>query len=304
MSDKPITFTFFGTGEIARLTLEVLLAAGLKPALVVTEQDRARGRGLKIASSPVKTLADSAGIPVMQPTSVSSEVPPVLKLLAPDVAVVVDYGTFLPKLLLDIPRCGFLNMHPSLLPRLRGPSPIRTAILKDERAVGISVMLLDEELDHGPIVAQKTIIVPGWTDPNGLARRGLGEGSPPRGKMLDELLAREGGKLIVQVLPQWVAGTIDAHSQNHDIATYSEKFEKEDGRLDLSSDAYQNLLKIRAFEGWPGTYAYFERAGKKLRVQILSAHLGGGKLVIDSVKPEGKGEMAYTDFVRSGARPL
>lgn len=211
-----------------------------------------------------------------------------------DVFVVASFGAILPKQLIAIPEHGTLNVHPSLLPRLRGPSPIRSAILSDEKETGVSIMLLDEKMDHGHLVAQKKVSIEPW---------------PPRGKTLDALLAREGGKLLAQVLPLWVAGKIEAREQNHDLATYTKTFQKEDGLLDLSADAYQNLLKVRAYEGWPGTYAFFTRAGKRIRVQIIDAHLDpstsprAAKLVIDTVKPEGKKEMSYSAFLNSGAQP-
>ncbi|MBI4088185.1 methionyl-tRNA formyltransferase [Candidatus Kaiserbacteria bacterium] len=284
-----IRFVFFGTGEIARYALEEIRAAGFVPQLIVTEPDAKRGRGLKTSSSPVKAWAASQDIETLQPEALRPDVLEKVRALEPDLAVVVDYGTFLPKVLLETPRRGCLNMHPSLLPRLRGPSPIRSAILNDERTTGVSVILLDEEVDHGPLVAQKPLSIAQW---------------PPRGKALDEALAREGGKLLAFVIPQWIAGEIEARAQNHDVATYSTKFTKEDGLLDLSGDAYQNLLKIRAFEGWPGTYTFFGRGGKKLRVQILDARMSDKKLIIDTVKPEGKREMGYEEFLRSGAQPL
>ena len=209
-----------------------------------------------------------------------------------DVAIAVDYGKILPKTLLDVPRRRFLNVHPSLLSRLRGPSPIRSAILNDDRQTGVSIMLVDEEVDHGPIVAQKKIEVQNW---------------PLGNTELEKLLLFEGGKLLSMILPEWIAGNIDAVPQDDDLATYSRKIQKQDGLLSLSADGYANILKIRAYEGWPGTYAYFERSGKsdsrKIRVNILDAHLENEKLVIDRVKPEGKKEMAYGEFLRSGARP-
>lgn len=288
-SARQARFVFFGTGEIARYVLEELGAAGFFSAAVVTEQDRPRGRGLQLAPTPTKQWAAERNIPVLQPSAINAEFLEDVRLLKPQLAIVVDYGTFIPRQLLDIPARGCLNMHPSLLPRLRGPSPIRSAILRDEKTVGVSIILLDEELDHGPIVAQKKVVVPEW---------------PPHGKTLDELLAREGGKLLVQILPQWLQGEIEARPQNHDIATYSMKFKKEDGQLDLSADAYRNLLKVRAFEGWPGTFAMFKRSGKPLRVQILDAHSKDGKFVPDIVKPEGKREMPYEEFARSGVTPI
>jgi methionyl-tRNA formyltransferase len=132
-----------------------------------------------------------------------------------------------------------------------------------------------------------------------------------RGRALDTLLACEGGKLLAEILPLWAHGELEAHEQNHDVATFSQMFSKEDGLLNLvSGDPYQNLLKIRAFEGWPGTHAFFERpstgsgqAGKRIRVQILDAHLDGNRLIIDRVKPEGKSEMSFDELTRSGAKP-
>ena len=208
MKKNSVRFVFFGTTPLAEGVLTELANVGLVPQRVI-------GSG-----KPTKGLIDE------------------LRTEKWDVFVVASFGAILPKQLLDVPKDGTLNVHPSLLPRLRGPSPMRSAILNDEKGTGVSIMLLDEEMDHGPLIAQKKISVPDW---------------PPHGKTLDALLAREGGKLLAQTLPLWVAGEIEAQEQNHDLATYTEKFKKEDGLLDLNGDAYKNLLKIRAFEGWPGT---------------------------------------------------
>lgn len=276
-----IRFAFFGTSHIAVYVLEALAATHQMPGLIVTQPPKPKGRGLEAQPTRVEEWAHAHGIPVAHD---SKE----FESGTWDVAVVVDYGNFLPKQLLDIPKRGFLNVHPSLLPRLRGASPMRSAILNDEKATGVSVMLVNEGMDEGPIVAQKKIDVEPW---------------PLGNAALEEVLVPEGGKLLAQILPQWVAGEIDAHEQNHDIATYAEKITKEDGLLDLHADAYKNLLKIRAYEGWPGTYTFFERGGKKIRVAVIDAHLENKKLVIDRVKPEGKKEMAYEEFLRSGAKP-
>jgi methionyl-tRNA formyltransferase len=295
---RRVRFAFFGTPELAVTVLEELAAAGLVPALIVTMPDEKKGRGLSLSPPPVKTWAESRDIEALQPEHVDPEFVATLKAksrkLKADVFIVVAYGKILNKEVLEIPSRGVLNVHPSLLPRLRGPSPIRSAILNDDRATGVSIILLDEEMDHGPLVAQKPVAI-GW---------------PARAGELERALMEAGGTLLAQILPQWVMGNIEAREQNHDLATYSEKIEKEDGLLDLNADGYTNLLKIRAYEGWPGTYAFFERGGKRIRVQILDAHmdpsttLGASKLIIDKVKPEGKREMGYEEFLRSGASPL
>ncbi len=280
--NKNIRFAFFGTSHIAVYVLNALAAAKMLPSLVITQPARPKGRGLAPQSTAVETWATGHGISVVYDWSEFEKG-------AWDVAVVVDYGTLLPKKLLDIPRRGFLNVHPSLLPRLRGASPIRSALLNDEKTTGVTVMLVNEGMDSGPIVAQKKIEIEPW---------------PPKNAVLEATLLQEGGRLLAQILSQWVAGEIDAHEQNHDVATYAEKITKEDGLLDLNADAYKNLLKIRAYEGWPGTYTFFDRNGKRIRVGILNAHITNDKLVIDRVKPEGKKEMAYEEFLRSGAKPL
>ncbi len=254
-----ITFAFFGTHPLA----EGVLAALAEHDLV-----------------PTKSYATA---------EITPEFIAELKAGSWDVFVVASFGKILPREFLEIPRRGVVNMHPSLLPRLRGPSPIRSAILNDEKETGVSIMLLNEKMDQGPLIAQKKVAIPEW---------------PPYGKELDTLLAREGGALLAQVLPEWVAGEIEAREQNHDLATYCQVFVKEDGLLDLSDDPHKNLLKIRAFDGWPGTYTFFERAGKKLRVQILDAEIINNRLQIMRVKPEGKKDMSYDEFLRSGARPL
>ncbi len=252
-------FVFFGTTPLAHGVLEELAKAGFVPKLTFDSVD--------ITPEFIDGLSREQW----------------------DFFVVASFGKILPKNLIELPKSGTLNVHPSVLPRLRGPSPIRSAILNDERESGVSVMLMDDKMDHGPLIAQRRIPVEPW---------------PPYGKALDELFANEGGKLLAQILPLWLQGEIQTQEQNHDLATYTEKFTKEDGLLDLKDDAYKNLLKIRAFEGWPGTYVFFERAGKKIRVQILDAHLEGQKLVLDTVKPEGKKEMRYEEFLRSGAKPV
>ena len=302
MTRDNLSYIFFGTGHIARYVLDELEHAGLLPALVVSAPDAKRGRGMELSPSLVGAWALERSIETLKPENIGpsaiEDIRTRAKELGADVFVVVDYGYILPPELLAIPSRGILNMHPSLLPRLRGPSPIRSAILQDEREVGVSIIRIDEKMDHGPIVAQKKVAVPEWpaSTPN--------RGEPPRADALEELLAREGGRLLAQMLPLWLSGQIEEREQNHDVATYCTKFTKEDGMLDLSADPYQNLLKIRAFEGWPGTFAFFERGGKRIRVQILDARLEGEDLVIESVKPEGKARMPYADFLRSGAKPV
>jgi methionyl-tRNA formyltransferase len=294
-----VNFIFFGTGPVAREVLEELAARGFVPSLIVTAPDSAKGRGLEVSPSPAGAWAESHGIEADKPEDIDELFLAALRertaKLDVDVYIVADYGAILPKALLDIPEKGALNVHPSLLPRLRGPSPIRSAILTDERETGVTIMLLDEKMDHGPILAQRKVAVPEW---------------PPRASALEALLAREGGALLAEILPLWMRGEIEPHPQNDDIATYCRKFKKEDGLLDLPTgrqaspgEAYANLLKIRALEGWPGTYGFFDAKGAQIRAKVLDAHIKNGALVIDRVIPEGRKEMPFADFARALGRP-
>lgn len=283
MASKQPLFAFFGTPRFAVSVLNALEAHGLLPALVVTAPDKPRGRGMEVSPSPAKAWALERGIDVITPATLRDE-----ELVAElantdwDVFVTAAYGKLIPKAILDIPRRGCLNVHPSLLPKFRGPSPALSAILADEREVGTSVMLMSERMDAGPVVAQ--------------ARIEIGEEDwPLKGSVLEDLLATEGGNLLAETLPQWLAGGIEPVPQDEALATVTRKFTDEDARLDLSADARQNLLKIRAFNHGPR--AYFIDANAK-RVIITEAHLEDGKLVIDRVIPEGKREMPYAQYAQ------
>ncbi len=287
---KHPSIVFFGTPQFAVDVHEELAAAGITPGVLVTMPDAPKGRALTLTAPPVKVWADRHGIPVLQPVTLkdSDAVAPLLNSEW-DLFLVASYGNILPRAILELPKHGTLNVHPSLLPKFRGASPIRSAILADERTTGVSIMLMDEKLDHGPILAQARVEL-------------AAEDWPPRGEMFDQLLAHAGGELLAETIPAWLAGEITPEEQNHAEATFSTKITKEMGKLDLAADPYQNLLKIRAFDGWPGTYFFHERNGKTLRVKVIDAELAkDGTLRLLRVVPEGKREMSYEDFLRSRA---
>lgn len=287
--NKDIKFAFFGTPQLACVFLDELERAQLVPALVVTTPDKPRGRGLEVIPPPTKQWAQMREIPVLQSEFLDDEDAIATLSSQPfDMFVVIYYGKILPRAALNIPQKGALNIHFSLLPRWRGTSPVRAAIANDDKEIGTSIILLDEKIDHGPLIAQKRIPIDAW---------------PPRASELETLLTSESAKLLINILPSWIAGDIEAREQNHDVATLCPAYTKEDGLLDLAGDAYENLLKIRAFDTTVGTYTFFERNDKRIRVGILDAHMENSRLVIDTVKPEGKREMSYAEFLRSGATP-
>jgi len=289
-NNTDIRFAFFGTPEIAVTILDELKTVGLVPAVIVTRLDKPKGRGGRSLPPPTKEWAIENNVDVLQPKKIKGEFLEEMKNSEWDVFVVAAYGKILPKELLDIPKKGTLNVHPSLLPKLRGPSPIRSAILTDEKETGVSVMLLDEEMDHGPIIAQASVALEEW---------------PPKAILLEGILAKEGGQLLAEVLPLWIRDEIDSKEQGHEKATFCSLLKKENAEINLAGDAYQNLLKIKGYEGWPGAFTFFARHGKRIRVVIADAHIDErGALIIDRVIPEGKREMQYQDFLRSGATPI
>jgi len=277
---------FFGTPHLAVWVLEELKEVGLLPSVVVCPPDRPAGRKLVLTPPATRVWAEENGVPVVQAGTLRdpARVPEIANSEW-DLFIVAAYNLIMPTWAIELPRHGVLNVHPSLLPALRGPSPIRSALLRDERdSVGTSVMLLDKEIDHGPIVAQARVELPEW---------------PVPGNELDELLFREGGRLLAEVIPPWVAGEITPEEQDHEKATYTQKLVKADGELDLDADGYQNYCKYCAYQGWPGTFFFVERDGKQARVKVTDAQYKDGTFEILRVTPEGKKEMEYGAFLNA-----
>ncbi len=283
-----LRFAFFGTPDIGVYVLEELEQAGYQPSLVITNPDRPVGRKQVVTAPPVKVWAEERGIPVFQPDTFNdSDLSTLLNVDPFDLFIVAAYGTLIPRALLELPKHGTLNMHPSLLPKLRGASPIRSAILNDMRETGVTIMQMDTDLDHGPIVAQMNTVIEesDW---------------PMRGHELDVLMAHQGGALLADIIPRYLDGTITPTQQNHQEATFCTKITKEMSELKLNpyslpmgKEAYETLLKIRAFEGWPETF--FMHKGK--RVKIKEAELAlTGQLRIKRIIPEGKSEMDFDAY--------
>lgn len=276
---------FFGTPQISVWVLEELEKAGMLPSLIITNADALQGRKMIMTASPVSDWASARRITVLKPESLKDEsVPEMLSASGCDLFIVAAYGKIIPQNILDIPTYKTLNVHPSLLPKLRGASPIRSAILEDMNPTGISIMILTKGMDEGPLLAQVEVPIPK-------------ENWPIRGNELDELLAKKGGVLLAETLPKWITGEITAQEQDHAQATYSKKITKEDGLINLEDDPYQNLLKIRAFDGWPGTYFFHEKDGVKTRIKIVDATIEDSKLKILRIIPEGKKETDWEVFV-------
>lgn len=279
---------FWGTSRISVIVLDEMASGGILPSIIVTAPPRQKGRGLEMAPSEVKIWADAHKIPTLEPEEIKSD--EFLKTLGADcdLFIIASYGKIVPRKVLDLPKHGTLNVHPSLLPKLRGASPIQSGILSEvvpgtEHETGVTIMQIDEEVDHGPIVAQEKITVPNW---------------PPKNLALEEMLGVLGGKLLVKIIPEWIAGNITPREQDHDQATYTKKMTSGSGQIYLDDDPVRMYRKIRAFDSWPRAYFITPRNGKDTRVVVTEAHLTDGALFLDRVIPEGKKEMSYEDFMR------
>lgn len=277
-----LNWAFFGTSSFSVIILKELKVKGFLPTLIVTVEDKPKGRKLVLTPPPVKIWAEEEGVKFIQlQTLRKPESEKIIKSFASegfDVFIVASYGKIIPQNILDIPKYKTINVHPSLLPKLRGPSPIQSAIL-EENETGISIIKLDNEVDHGPILAQKKVDVE-W---------------PPYAEDLEEKLGIESGQLLAEILPDIISGEIKDVPQNHSLATFCQKIEKADGEIDLKDAPEKNLRKIRAFHVWPGTY-FFDNKGK--RIIIKRAHIENRELILDRIVPEGKKEMGYIDFLK------
>jgi len=287
---------FFGSSEFSVYVLDELKVHNILPEFVITTPDKPKGRKLVLTPTPVKVWANKNKIPVLDPLSLKNNPNLVSELRVKDyeLFLVASYGKIIPKEIFEIPEHKTLNIHPSLLPKYRGASPIQSQILNDEKEIGVTIMQIDEGVDTGPIVIQKRIEV-----------ETLGR------KELEKILAVGGAKLFAYVLPEWMQETISPTMQDESKATYCKKVEKEDGELQIDlnnppvgGNARQNLLKIKAFEEWPTAYFFLSKnsrsakASRDKRIIITDATIEGDKLKILKVIPEGKKEMSFDDFLR------
>lgn len=277
-----LKFAFFGTSEFAVKTLDILIKNGYTPDLVVTTPDRPKGRKLIMTPPPVKVFAQKHNLKIIQPEKLHLDIECSSGVF--DLFIVASYGKIIPKSILDIPKLGTLNVHPSLLPKFRGPSPIQSFILSEEKETGTTIMLMDEQVDHGSILSISNI---------------KSKISNLNAKQLEEKLAELGGQMLVDIIPKWISGEVKPMEQNHDKATFTKKIFKEDGLVDLEKDSPEMIYrKFLAFQPWPGIHYFTEKNNLKIRVIITNMELRDGKLEIKRVKPEGKNEISFEIFSR------
>jgi methionyl-tRNA formyltransferase len=250
---------FMGTAELSCASLEKLSCDGkFSVVAVITQPDKPKGRELQLQPSPVKILAQKLNLPVLQPQRARDEkFITELRELKPDLIVVVAYGQILPQTILDLPKFGSLNVHTSLLPKYRGASPIQSAILNGETETGVTIMKMDAGLDTGPILStRRTSILPADDS-----------------QTLHDRLAQLGAGLLVETIPDYVAGKISPQPQPTEGSSYAVKIKKEDGQIDWEKSALVIWNRLRAFTPWPGVSAFFPTQPKSQRLKIWKAEI-------------------------------
>lgn len=291
---------FFGTPEIASGVLEAVIAAGHEVSLVVTRADKPKGRGKKIVFSPIKELAIKNGIEVYQPTGLRDpEVWERLRAENADVFLTVAYGRIFPNEVLDMPPMGCINIHASLLPKLRGSAPISRALINGDTEGGVTVMRMDEGVDTGDMLLVKKTPI-------------------PSDMYFDEyysLITKLGAEAACEYLEMAAEGKIVAAAQDHTLATHAEKITKEDEELDFSLPCVQVYNRIRGLS--PDPCAHITLAGKRVKIykanvsngcgdagKVISAGKSGieiacgeGSIVITELQPESKGRMTAAAFL-------
>ncbi|MFO1514535.1 MAG: methionyl-tRNA formyltransferase [Verrucomicrobiota bacterium] len=290
---------FMGTPELAAASLGALLREpAFQIVAAVTQPDRPKGRDLKLQPSPVKQLALSTGLLVLQPMKAREDnFIAELRALQPDLIAVAAFGQILPKAILELPRWSCLNVHTSLLPKYRGASPIQSAILNGETETGVTIMKMDVGLDTGDILTQSTTPI---RDEDNAAT-------------LHDRLAQLGAGLLVQTIPDYVAGKIQPRPQQHELATHVAKIKKEDGRIVWRQPARAIWNRIRAFTPWPGAFTFLPGQPQPLLLKIWQAELVSGRGTAGEVLSAdkhgvvigcGEGSLRVTSLQREGGRRM
>lgn len=255
--NKDLKIIFLGTPEFAAIILEKMINFDYAPITVITTLDKPIGRKQVLTPSPVKCLAEKNKIPTWQTDKVT-EIKSKILNLNPDLIVLAAFGQIIPKEILEIPKFGCLNIHPSLLPKYRGASPIQATLLNGDQETGVSIMLMDELLDHGPIIANHKLLI----------------NENENTETLTKKLAEIGANLLINTLPAWLKGEIKAQTQDHAQATFTKIINKEDGKINWQKPAQEIERLIRACAKWPGVFTEFKiKNTEEKKLKIIKAKI-------------------------------
>jgi methionyl-tRNA formyltransferase len=304
---QKLKIVFMGTSSFAATVLKALIAEKYDITSVYTKPNKKVGRDQKVRRSAVKILAEESNLSIKTPEKLDGSVAEEIRFQKPDLIVVVAYGKILPHEVLKIPRLGAINVHASLLPKFRGPSPIQNTILHGEAVTGVTVMLMDEGIDTGEILAQKEIeINPNETYPE-----------------LSQKLAVLSTELLKKTISQWVEGKIKPKMQDNTGSLICQLIEREDGKVIWDDEAQDIYNRYRAFTPWPGLFTFWEKNGVYLRLKLNkislmsqntfeSHHIGeafllddnvgvqtsSGVIVLEEIQLEGKNNVKTEEFLR------
>lgn len=297
---------FMGTPDFAVNVLEEMVKAGHEIGYVITQPDKARDRGKKVQFTPVKEKALEHGLEVLQPERVRGNEELLAQLTAynPDIMVVVAYGQILPKEILDLPKLGCVNVHASLLPKLRGASPIQNAIVTGETVTGVTIMQMGEGLDTGDMLTKVEVEI-----------------GSMNGEQLHDALAEAGAKLLVETLPMLERGEITPEPQDDSLSTYAGLIRKQDGKIDFNKSPEEIERLIRGFDPWPGAFCDHNGTVMKLWAAkplndtcekengtVVAADqdglkicCGGKILLVTEIQVPGKKRVSVRDYLRGNA---
>jgi methionyl-tRNA formyltransferase len=295
-------FIYFGSSQFSRIILESLCRANLLPQLVITQPDRPKGRGLVIWPTEISDFSLKAKFSLIKPKTLqSSSLSEKISELKPDLFIVADYGKIIPISLLAVPKIAAIGVHPSLLPRYRGPAPINWALINGEKETGVTIFKMNSGVDSGEIILQRKIKIFDSDNVINLTQR----------------LSQEAALALLEVLAGAEKGKLNFIVQDEKLSSFAPKLKKQDGKINWNKDALSIFNLIRATYGWPSAYTNFK--GKVLKVieaevmaQLalqptatvigidksgISVTTGGGVLKIKRIKPEGKSEMDAYSFI-------
>lgn len=308
-----VKIIFFGTPRFAEIVLQKIIADGSYEILgVVTTPDEPVGRKQVLTAPPTKILAEKNGLKVWQPEKLNDEFLKELGDPNADLFIVAAYGKIIPQKFLDLPKFGCVNVHPSLLPKYRGASPIQSALLNGEKETGVTIMKMDAEMDHGAIVSSIKYQV-SETDIT---------------EILMEKLAEVGADLLLKIIPDYLAGKIELREQDHSAATFCKIIKKSDGEIDWSKPAEEIYNQWRAFYPWPGVFANIKTLKhESIKAKFIELSLmdgsdegraagemfvrgnklfvaGGDKKILEIIKlqPEGKNVLGAKEFINGYLR--
>ena len=270
MKKNNINFAFFGTPNVASKTLELLKGHGLIPSIIVTAPDRPVGRKQTVTAPEVKNWAIKNNVPFLQPDKLNNEFKDKISAFNAKIFVVVAYGKIFPEWLINLPTSGTLNIHYSLLPKYRGAAPVQYAILNNEKETGVSIQKMIPELDAGPLIAQRSLVI-------------ISKEKTP--ELLEKLIII-GADLLSKTIYDYLDNQIKITAQIGD-PSFAPKIKKEDGLINLDDNPMTNFAKFRAFYEWPRIY-YIEN---NKRFIITDADLIDNKFIIKKIIPEGGSEI-------------